>query len=271
MSPSLDHDRNHTWQLYACYPDDLSDLHSRVHVWRARIDHLPNDLELCLSDEEKARAERFHREEDRNRFIAGRAILRKILADCLDRADEPSGRMLRFGYGTYGKPFLLDDPQLRFNVSHSEDLIVVAATRAGDVGVDIERQRLMKDMEGVVRLIFNDAERAAIFACPPETRPMVFYRIWTRKEALIKAMGSGLTALSDANGLSLMQASAKWFLMSLPHLDGYLATLARPRTAHGIKLWSWPNAIGMRSGERRKSPRPVPPAPRASHNYEARV
>jgi 4'-phosphopantetheinyl transferase len=268
MSLLLDQDRDHTWQHYAAYPDDLSDLHSRVHVWRARLDRLPYDLEVSLSDEEKARADRFHREEDRNRFMVARAILRKILADCLDRADEPRGRMLRFGYGAYGKPFLLDDPQLCFNVSHSEDLIVIAATRVGDVGIDIERQRLMKDMDGIANLVFSDAERAAIFGCPPAARAMVFYRIWTRKEALIKAMGSGLMALSDSNGLSLMQASARWFLTTLPHLDGYLASLARPRGAHGIKLWSWPNAAGMRSGERRKTPRPM--LTQASYECEAR-
>jgi len=255
MTQPHDHDKDHTWQHYAAYPDDLSDIDKRVHVWRARIDRLPYDLEVSLSDDEKARADRFHREEDRNRFMAARAILRKILADCLDRADAPRGRMLRFGYGAHGKPFLMDDPQLRFNVSHSEDLIVIAATRVGEVGVDIERQRLIKDMDGVVRLVFNDAERAAILGCPPAGRPMVFYRIWTRKEALIKAMGSGLTALSDSSSFSLMQASASWFLMALPHLDGYLASLARPRGAHGIRLWSWPNAAGMRSGERRKIPR----------------
>jgi len=271
MNLSTDHDRDHTWQLYAAYPDDLSDLHSRVHVWRARIDRLPYDLEVSLSDDEKARADRFHREEDRNRFMVARAILRKILADCLDRADEPRGRMLRFGYGAYGKPFLLDDPQLRFNVSHSEDLIVIAATRAGDVGVDIEKQRLMKDMDAVVRLVFDDAERAAILGCPPAARPMVFYRIWTRKEALIKAMGAGLSALNDSNTVSLMQASASWFLTALPHLDGYLASLARPRSAHGIRLWSWPNAAGMRSGERRKTQRPIPAQLRASYECEVRA
>jgi 4'-phosphopantetheinyl transferase len=271
MSPLLDRESNHTWAAYAAYPDDLSDLHSRVHVWRARIDHLPDGLTSLLSDEEKARADRFRRQEDHDRFVASRAILRRILADCLNGSDESKDRILRFGYGPTGKPFLLDDPQLRFNVSHSDGLAVIAATRTGDVGIDIERQRLMKDMDGIVRLVFNEAERAAMLGCPPPARPMVFYRIWTRKEALIKAMGIGLSALNDPDAASLMQAGSRWFLTSLPHLDGYLAAIARPRSAHGIKLWSWPNAANMRSSERRKAPRPLQPQSSAFYKHEVRA
>ncbi len=68
--------------------------------------------------------------------------------------------------GRPGKPFLLDDPQLHFNVSHSEDIAVIAVTRVGEVGIDVERQREMADMDDVARLVFNEAERTALLACP---------------------------------------------------------------------------------------------------------
>jgi 4'-phosphopantetheinyl transferase len=184
--------------------------------------------------------------------------LRRILADLLDLPDQPSGQGLRFGYGPSGKPFLLDDPKLRFNLSHSEDMAVFAVTRAGEVGIDIERRRPMADMDAIARVAFSDAERNALMGCPTDGRETMFYRIWTRKEAHLKAIGTGLSALGNPEAVSIAPGNSAWFQSTLPHIDGYVASLVRPRGAHGLRLWSWPNAIGMRSAERRAKLRLMP-------------
>ena len=247
------------WHRYASGNADLTDLDTRVHVWRARLDRVTPGCDN-LSDDETARAGRFHRALDRDRFIATRSILRRILADCLDRADDAAGGTLRFSCGPAGKPSLVNDPGLRFSVSHTEGLAAIAVTRAGEVGIDVEAVRPMRDTDRVVRLVFSDAERAAMLGCPPGERDTLFYRIWTRKEALLKAMGVGLAALGDPDAPSLDQGGSCWFLTSLPHLDGFAASLARPRAAHGLRLWSWPNAVGLREVERRRHARPSPPS-----------
>ncbi len=248
------------WHPYRSDSASFNSIESRIHVWRIGLDTVKDPVGDNLSLDEVGRAERLTRPEDRRRFVVARSLLRCILADVLGSIDDPKGTSLRFGHGPAGKPFLLDDPRLHFNVSHSDDLAVIAVTRVGEVGIDVERQREMADMGDVARLVFNEAERTALLACPAEERNSVFYRIWTRKEALLKAMGVGLPALSDPDAASLTHAGTAWLVTSLPHLDGYAAALARPRNAHGLRLWSWPSAAALRSVERRARPRRMLPA-----------
>lgn len=242
------------WHPYRSDSASFSTLDSRIHVWRIRLDGVESPAADNLSADEATRAERLTRLDDRRRFVAARSLLRCILADVLGLADDPKGAALRLGYGKAGKPFLVEDPQLHFNVSHSDDLALIAVTRVGEVGVDVERQRAMDDLQDIARLVFTEAERAALLACSAADRDSVFYRFWTRKEALLKAMGVGLPALIDPDAASLTHAGT-WLVTSLPHLDGYAAALARPRNAHGLRLWSWPTAAALRSVERRARPR----------------
>ena len=203
MMPESHHDQATAWHPYTVETAVIQ-IDSRIHVWRVGLDDVEARIADALSDDELARADRFCRLEDRRRFIATRGVLRTILADLLECGQDPKGRALRFGYGPAGKPVLLDDPLLHFNVSHSEDLAVIAVTRAGEVGIDIERQRRMNDMDQIARVVFNEAERAAMLGCPAMMRESVFYRIWTRKEALLKAMGNGLPALGDPDAAALL-------------------------------------------------------------------
>ena len=259
MRPEPHRERADVWHDYRADRASFGDADARIHVWRVGLDDPAEPDCSVLSDDERARAERFSRPLDRRRFVAARATLRAILADMLE-LDASARPALRFGYRAAGKPFLVDHPTLHFNVSHSEDLALVAATRAGEIGVDIERQRPMDDMDTIARVAFSDSERAALIGCPSGARSAVFYRIWTRKEALLKALGAGLPALSDPDAASLGGAATRWLVTALPHLDGYVASLARPRTAHGMTLWSWPNAAALRSVERRARPRTAPVA-----------
>ena len=131
----------------------------------------------------------------RQRRIVARAALRVVLSRLLDRP--PAS--LRFAIGPNGKP-VLEDPsaeELHFNLSRSDDCCLIAATAVGPIGVDVERVADVAQLEAVVARRFAPAEATAILALRGERRLRAFFRCWTRKEAYLKASGSGLTSALD--------------------------------------------------------------------------
>jgi 4'-phosphopantetheinyl transferase len=189
-----------------------------VDLWRAALDE-PGE-EQVLSPDERARASRYRFEQDRRRFMAGRAALRGILARYLDA----SPRHVAIGYGATGKPYALDDPSLRFNLAHSGDVALVGVARGIDVGVDVEALRPAPGWQRIAGKMFSAQEKRLLEAAPPETRLEVFFRCWTRKEALSKAIGGGLslpwpeldTASEGPISLALPdRAASAWSMRSL--------------------------------------------------------
>jgi 4'-phosphopantetheinyl transferase len=164
---------------------------ANVDVWVASLEPPPavaSRLSRLLSDDERGRAARFVREQDRARFVAGRAFLRLLLAGELGEAPET----LRFRYGPNGKP-AVDACPVDFNLAHSGALAAAAvAPRGGGIGVDIERVRPLDDLEGTIRVGFAPAEAEPILVLAGPARLQAFYEAWTRKEALLKALGRGL-------------------------------------------------------------------------------
>ena len=146
---------------------------------------------VVLSDDEKERANQFVFEQDRRRFVRGRAELRRRLA----RELEVKPRDVRFHYGPDGKPGV-PGAHLAFNLSHSADLAVLAIAHGRDinVGVDVEIPRSGDRQidELVARHYFAAGEIRRLFALPANDRYAAFLRCWTRKEALLKALGGGL-------------------------------------------------------------------------------
>jgi len=141
-----------------------------------------------LAPEELDRASRFRFARDRNRFTAGRGLLRELLGGYLGVRPE----QVAFSYGPYGKPALAGR-QLFFNVSHSGATVVFAFCRGAEVGVDVERLGNGCDDESVARRFFARREVEELFGLPPARRPRAFLTCWTRKEAYIKARGEGLS------------------------------------------------------------------------------
>jgi 4'-phosphopantetheinyl transferase len=169
-----------------------------VHVWRVNIAGETDAGGLgSLSAAERARADRFRFPADRDRFVASHAALRAILASYLEVA--PAA--LIFGEGVHGKP-LVEAPDagcaLRFSLSHSGDIAVVAVSRGRDVGVDVERVRALDDLDGFAARYFSPAERDALARVPSGERPRAFFEIWTLKEAYLKSCGEGLLRALDA-------------------------------------------------------------------------
>jgi 4'-phosphopantetheinyl transferase len=148
-------------------------------------------LSQSLSTDEIARADRFKFERDRRRFVVGRGALRRILASYLER--DP--KSIHFVYGPHGKPMLADAATsggLEFNASGSDELAVCAVTAGRPVGVDIELCRPIADGD-LPDQCLTPAERTALSALEPARRLAGFYRLWTLKEAFLKATGDGLS------------------------------------------------------------------------------
>lgn len=145
--------------------------------------------EALLDDEERARALRFVRSPDRSRFVLAHAALRLFLARCLDV--QPAA--VRYESGLHGKPRLAPGlPALEFNLSHSAGLGLLAVARDRPVGVDVEHLRDVPEALNIADTHFSAAEREVLVSLPPAERRAAFFRCWTRKEAVIKALGEGL-------------------------------------------------------------------------------
>jgi 4'-phosphopantetheinyl transferase len=141
-----------------------------------------------LSADERQRASRLLLARDRNRFIAARARLRQILARYVAMPPEA----LIFGYGAQGKPALsLAAASPFFSLSHSGGVAALGVTHGCEIGIDIEQVRAIDG--GVAKRFFSTEENTALAQLHEEDWLEGFYRCWTRKEAVIKAIGTGLT------------------------------------------------------------------------------
>ncbi len=212
-----------------------------VHVWLASLD-LPTaavfDLERSLSDDEKEKAGRFRFARDRGRFVVGRGLLRWLVGAYVDCESSA----VRFAYGPFGKPRLAprSDPEsLSFNLSHSGALAVFAFGRDRKLGVDVELLDCKTDVHEVSNQFFTSQEVADIMARPPHEQHVRFLEFWTRKEALVKALGRGLsTALREfdvstigdapdhARPLWLAHPTTSWSVRQFVPAPGYIAALA---------------------------------------------
>ncbi len=227
---------------------------SEVHVWLAPLDQLHvSQLAQTLSEEELARAGRFHFRRDRERFIACRSLLRTILSRYL--CVEP--HQLRICYGTYGKPYLEEEVEknkLQFNLSHSHGLALYAFTRGRNIGVDLEYIRRMPDFSQIAARFFSQNEYAALNALPESQRQEAFFYCWTRKEAYIKAIGNGLMHPLNSFDVSLApgepacllnvegdpEEASRWSLKSLNPVPGYVAALAVVGHDWRLQWKQWP-------------------------------
>lgn len=176
-----------------------------IHIWRAflSVDHeVLRRLESTLVADEKARAARFIFDRDRYHFIAARGILRELLARYISRAPGT----IRFVYGPHGKPAVADtDAKLavRFNLSHSHGIAVIAIGLGREIGVDVELLRSDFAGEDIAKRYFSAQEVHELHRLPPELRTEGFFICWTRKEAYIKARGDGLYVPLDSFSVSL--------------------------------------------------------------------
>jgi 4'-phosphopantetheinyl transferase len=226
-----------------------------VHIWRACLK--PDQATAQASFEtltlaERQRADKFYFARDRERFIVGRGVLRRILSRYLNVLP----KQIRFSYNQFGKPALsaeTDDSQLRFNVSHSHELALYALARRREIGVDIEYARDDFASLEIAERFFSPKEIAMLRALPASDLTTAFFNCWTRKEAFIKALGEGLSHPLDRFSVSLKpgepasllsvddipQESTRWSLVELFPGVGYAAALALEGEMPVLRCWQW--------------------------------
>lgn len=231
-------------------PKDLTLESDAIHVWRATLDCDSSallGLEALLSPDEKSRAARYIFQRDRNHFIVARGILRRILGVYVQR---PAAG-LTFTYEPEGKPALRligREPSIRFNLSHSHGLAVYAFSNQREVGIDVEAIRPNIGEDEIAGRAFSAPELAELDALPLELRNIGFYHCWTRKEAYIKASGSGMGIPLDSFEVSLTPGqpevlrsvdSSRWSLRSFQSSPGYVGAVVGEGKGWDLRLWNW--------------------------------
>ncbi len=204
-----------------------------------------------LSPDERERAARFRFGRDRRRFIACRGALRALIGERL--AVDPS--TIEFAYGPHGRPELAGPHvgKVAFNVSHSEEVALCALAAEGPLGVDVERVREFPDLDSVTSSYFSSGECAWIDEGEPAARAERFFRLWTVKEAWLKAECDGLAGplteievLPGSDGNPRVRALrpdgpdvSGWRLRSFRPAPGFIAALATRRSARvALRDWS---------------------------------
>lgn len=238
-------------------PSDLTLAPDEVHAWRTSLD-LPEaaiaELREVLSPDEQRRAAAFRQPKDRRASIVGRALLRTLLGTYLNVPPQA----VQFIYNPQGRPELppeLAGGRLKFNLSHSGDLVLHAFAWDRQVGIDVERPGRQLEFESIAHRFFSRAENEAFAALPESERRDAFFRCWTRKEAFIKGTGRGLSyglgrfdvTLAPAEAARLLRAEdddpSRWSLCDLPAGSDYAAALAVEGVDWSLRAWEWRGAI----------------------------
>lgn len=221
-----------------------------VHVWRCSLDDDAAGFDhrlACLSREEQERAARFKLDRPRCQFVMARSALRSLIGAYLeiDPVD------VRFRTSEHGKLHLFNSPgQLEFNLSHSHDLALFAFSRQAPVGIDVEWLGREVATAEIAGRYFSRLEQDQLNDLPAEERPRGFMECWTRKEAYLKARGSGLSreprtfsvSLAPTGNASLLEdqiepsAAHQWRVYPLELTNDYCGALATAVVPGGVKV-----------------------------------
>lgn len=237
---------NNSWSLS---PERLELSEDEIHVWRAYLDceeTVLRQLEAVLSIDEKARANRFFFQRDRNRFIATRGILRELLGGYVNRAPGH----LEFDYGPQGKPTLrteLPQQSVQFNVSHSHDVALLAFAIGRHLGVDVELVRKFAGEE-IAERYFSSQEVMELRSLSPSLQDEGFFLCWTRKEAYVKARGEGLHVPLKSFHVTLTPGKPErlhttdglhWSIRSLRPDPQHVGALVGEGRGWKLRCWNW--------------------------------
>ena len=234
----------HPWRLHL--PSE------EVHVWRASVSllrHAASSLERILSGDEIGMARRFKIPLLRERYTVAHGILRQIVGFYLNV--EPNS--LVFARKEFGKPFLVHHDWLRFNLSHSNDIVLIALANEHEVGIDVEYIRYDIDVLELAGHAFSDNEMAALRTVPPHLLRRAFFACWTRKEAYLKATGQGLAIPLKAFDVSVSPEQppalihqalepadlGRWSFQDVPPHPDYTGTVVVRGKPEAIRCWQW--------------------------------
>jgi 4'-phosphopantetheinyl transferase len=193
----------------------------RVDVWLVRLDAAGGWLPPTPAERE--RADRFVSEALRQRHLRSHAALRAILRRYTTAPD------LDFALAEHGKPYLPGVPELKFNLSHSHQLALVAVAREMEVGVDVEWLRPLPECLAIAQRFFPPADAAALAEAPADRREHEFFRRWTRIEAMLKARGVGLYGAG-------VEPAGDWTVLPVDVGEEYTAAVAATREGVTVQV-----------------------------------
>jgi len=230
-----------------------------VHVWRVHLVAQTEKIRAfrdVLSVDEIERADRFHFERDRTRFVIGRAAMRYILSQYLGVGSAE----VEFSYGPKGKPELSSaaaQSGITFNLSHSHDYALLAVARETRLGVDLEFVKPEFATEEIATRFFSAKEAELLCSLPPSARAEAFFSCWTRKEAYIKALGEGMTvplnsfdvAFVPGVPAALLHVNVdpcevmRWSMYDIKPVAGYKAALVAEGKKHRLRQLHWESEL----------------------------
>jgi len=188
----------------------------QLHLWRIDLDETDDEMEAVLSEDEQARAKRFHQEQDRTRFIKARGAMRLLLGCYLATPPEE----LVFVYGPQGKPFIASPASvLTFNISHTGNLALLGVSREAAIGIDLECVREKPNLRAIARRVFGTTIQQELSQLEGAALAEAFFRHWTAYEARMKAIGNGI--FSDHNPTRDAELQATHFVPE----EGYMAAV----------------------------------------------
>lgn len=198
-----------------------------VHLWTTNLDNSLKENMGILSKDELTRMKSFRFEKDAARYACSRAFLRRTLGEYL----KIGPRMIEFRYNQYGKPYLAGC-HIKFNVSHSNGRVLCALTLNDELGVDLEHTEKGFDPMEIAERCFSEEELIALKEVPKSRQKEAFCKIWTKKEAVVKALGRGMsTRLTDFSvplkeKCSLVIENKEWHVESLEMGENLAAAIA---------------------------------------------
>jgi 4'-phosphopantetheinyl transferase len=163
-------------------------LSAPCRLWSVQLDGVQDDLWEVLSCEERSRARRFVFKQHQQRFVRARGTLRQLLGGVAGQAPD----LLKIAEGRHGKPYLVDYPECHFNLTHSASMALIGISLTAEIGVDLEPLRPVGDLDALCATTFTIGEQKTLCEAAGEGVDNMFLRGWTRKEACLKAIGTGM-------------------------------------------------------------------------------
>jgi len=219
-----------------------------VHLWgmhRNVYNELNNYSKYLLSEEEQNRAHRFRFRKDHNLFVMGRCFTKIMLAHYTDGTPES----VKIIPDSFGKPTC--EINLYFNISHADDELLLGFSKS-EIGVDIERIDPAVDIESIGESHFSENELQQLMNRTRDERVEMFFEIWTKKEALIKAIGKGLSIplqdfnVTHPNGkvhwkFPNEKNYGNWYLQNVETKQGFKAAFATQKEVVDLSYFCYGN------------------------------
>lgn len=236
-------------------PQNLTIKKADIHIWRIHLlENKPHidQLKILLSIDELERTQKFYLDKDRVCYITARGALKHLIS--LYTSTLP--QKIIFNYNEFGKPFLpqkINPLSLQFNISHSNNIILIAFSLEEKIGVDIEEIKPMEDMDSIAEMVFSKIEYNLWKETPEENKAHFFFQLWAYKEAIIKALGLGFSYNTQNFTIKNLKTPAEiifhnkenfiipdlWSIAPLKTEEGYCAAYASPQIVKNVDCFEW--------------------------------